>query len=193
MSNTTHLYPNILLPSLQETGVVRLANVDFRCTQMQIRVGLAIFSVVVTLLFLVTAAPLNAIIINCLWTQRHKKFKGTFYWLLLNIAVADLLKVTVTAPVYFEVNLKKAMMMGLGDVENYMLHLSLFFTDAVALLSVILLSIDRITAMLYPIQHHNGAISKVENKLVALAWTLSLFLTLPYICLLYTSPSPRDS
>jgi len=181
MSNITYFFPGTAILPVQDTGVVRLANVDYRCAQMQIRVGLAIFSVVITLLFLIAAAPLNAVIINCIWTQRHQKFKGTFYWLLLNIAVADLLKATITALVYIEVNVKKAMMLQMGAVENYMMHLSLFYTDAVALLSVILLNIDRITAMLYPIQHHNGAIAKVENKLMALAWILSLFVTLPYI------------
>ncbi|XP_066927923.1 uncharacterized protein [Clytia hemisphaerica] len=60
------------------------------------------------------------------------------------------------------------------------MQLSLFYTDVLALSLVTLLSVDRMTAMLFPIRHHNGIITKREKQLLIMAWSLAFLFEVPY-------------
>ena len=66
-----------------------------------------------------------------------------------------------------------------------MIHISLFFTDAVALLTLTLLSIDRFICIAYPIHHFNGIKKRIENLIAILPWPLGMALVAPYFKLMF--------
>jgi len=124
--------------------------------------------------------PLNTVIIYSLIKERKKKYKSLFYKLLLNIALADLLTGLISDPSAVSFHTKEALRLKLSLLEIYVMHISVFFTDAVALLTLSVLSIDRIIALVFPIKYYKGMKKRTENILVFMVWPIALLLVLPY-------------
>jgi len=157
-----------------------LHSIDNHCGTTNNMTALSVFSCASTVLIMFPTIFLNSVIIYCLIKEHRQKYKSFFYKLLLNIAMADLLTGLITEPTSANALRKEALNLEIGTDEVYIIHTSMFFTDAVALLTLTLLSIDRVIAVVFPIKHHNGMPNSRENLLVFSVWPLAMLLILPY-------------
>ncbi|XP_066921937.1 5-hydroxytryptamine receptor 2A-like [Clytia hemisphaerica] len=157
-----------------------LQAIDERCGTTHNYTALSIFSSTSSGVMMIFTIPLNAVIIYSLIKEQKKKYKSLFYKLLLNIAIADLLTGLIADPTAVNALTKEAMRETLTKFEVYIIHLSLFFTDAVALLTLSILSVDRIIAIMFPIKHHKGIKKSKKVLLVLSAWVFGVVLVLPY-------------
>lgn len=142
--------------------------------------ALSIFTGSTSGLMMLLSVILNSLLIYCLVTERKKKYKSFFYKLLLNIAVADFLTGCIVDCTGMVVMVKEALRLKIEHYETYLSHISLFYTDAVALLTLSILSVERIIALLYPIQHFRGINVKYEYLLVFIPWSTAWLVILPY-------------
>lgn len=151
-----------------------------KCGQIHNDTTVSISSAVVASSLMLLTIPSNVLLIFVLVKERKTKYKTLFYKLLLNIAFADLLTGVVADPSAVSMLTKETLRRRIVKYEVIVFHVSLFYTDAVALLTLTLLSIDRIVAILCPIKHFKGVKKNTENVLVSSAWTGALILVLPY-------------
>ncbi|XP_066931935.1 5-hydroxytryptamine receptor 2A-like [Clytia hemisphaerica] len=133
--------------------------------------------------------PFNVILIYVLIKDRKTKYKNMFYKLLLSIAFADLLTGLVADPLAVNMTTKEYFMQPVTDIEVISVHISMFYTDAVALLTLTILSIERIIAIVFPIKHYKGVSRSTENVLISCAWSGAIILVLPYFKLNFIKQS----
>lgn len=155
--------------------------IDKRCGSSHNIQPLSIFSTISTSILMLLSIPLNALVVFILIKDRkQKRYKSLFYKLLLNIAIADLLTGLVTDPISVIAIIKEIVVANLSEMEIYFAHLSLFFTDAVALCTLTLLSVDRTIAIVCPIKHFQGVKPTTKYLLLVSTWIVAFCLVLPY-------------
>lgn len=145
---------------------------------------LSIISATCSAVLMVFTIPINAVIIYCLVKDRKKKFETMFYKLLLNIAMADLLTGLVAEPASVNYLWKEAL--GVQKrYEIYVIHIFLFFTDALALVSMTILGIERILLVWKPAKHYHGINKQTKNIILISCWPIACLLVAPYFVLNY--------
>ena len=155
--------------------------IDERCGSTNNYTALNVFSASSTTFLMLLSIPLNALVVFVLIEDRkQKRYKSLFYKLLLNIAVADLLTGLVADPSTVNVLVREALVKKVSRAEHYAAHLSIFFTDAVALCTLTLLSMDRVMAIMSPVKHFKGMEQATRYVLVACTWIIGFCLVLPY-------------
>ena len=157
-----------------------LKDIDKLCGTQNNWIALPLTGSVIAGMEMILTIPLNAVIVYCLIKERKQKYKSLFYKLVLNIAICDLLTGLIADPIAIETFIKEAIKMKVALVEVYLIHLSLFITDAVALLTLSILSVERIVAIMLPVKHHKGVKRSIENGLIISAWILGSALVSPY-------------
>ena len=157
-----------------------LLSINEKCGTTNNMTALSIFSAVVSSGLAVTSIPLNLLIIICILRGRRRQFKSVFYKLLLNIAIADLLTGLISDPSSINFHIKEALEINISIVDAYVLHLSVFFTDAVALNTMTLLSFDRLIALSFPLKYFKGIKRRNETVLVLATWPVAVAVVAPY-------------
>ena len=156
------------------------AFVDAKCGSITNMTALSVFTSTSSGVFMLLTVPLNSVVIYCLIKERKEKYKSLFYKLLLNIAIADLLTGLVAEPSTVNVVAKEALRIKPVLYEVFILRVSTFFTDSVALLTLTILSLERMAALIFPIKHHTGMSKRKENILVFSVWPLCAVSVVPY-------------
>ena len=160
--------------------------IDERCGSTNNNTALNVFSASSTSFLMLLSITLNALIVFVLIKDRkQKRYKSLFYKLLLNITIADLLTGLVADPSTISVFVREALIVEVSKTVHYTAHLSIFFTDAVALCTLTLVSMERAMAILSPVKHFKGTRLSVRYALLASTWILGFFLVLPYFKLKY--------
>lgn len=109
------------------------------------------------------------------------KYRVFFYKLLINIAFADLLKGIIGGASSVVYHIKEALHnIQQVHIDAPIVHLSLLITDAAALVSITILSIDRIIALLFPIKYRTGFSTVTQNLIVLSIWPLAMAIVVPY-------------
>jgi len=143
---------------------------------------LSIFSASASGFLLITTIPLNGLMLLCLVREvmsNKVKYKMFFYKIIINIAIADLLKGVFADTSALVWHVKESCGIGESykDIDVPFVHVSLFITDGVALVSMAILSTERILALLSPMFY----VTKFTQILILMAsWPLSVFILLPY-------------
>ena len=150
------------------------------CGTLTNMTALSIFSASTTGILMLVTIPLNSFIIYLLTKEYKKKYNSLFYKLLLNIAIADLLTGLISDPASMSFYIKEALSLKPESFEAYIHHVSLFFTDSVALLTLTILSIERNIALALPIKHRGGIKKRMETILLFSVWPLGILSVLPY-------------
>ena len=144
---------------------------------------LSIVSASICGLFLLLTVPLNGVILLCLCknvSSNKAKYKLFFYKIIINIAVADLMKGLFADTSGLVWHIRETL--GSGDrfkkIDVPFVHVSMFVTDGVALVSMAVLSFERIIALLLP--HYK--FSRVTQIVILLSsWPISVCILLPYM------------
>jgi len=155
-------------------------SIDERCRTTHTITALSVSSAVTVGTIMLFAIPLNSVIIYCLVKDRKKKYKSLFYKLLLNIAIADLLTGLIPCPTAMNFLINEIQGKKFTIYVAYITQISVFFTDSVALLTLTILSLERIAALVYTIKHHKGVTKRAELILLLIVWPLGMVLVLPF-------------
>ncbi|XP_066920030.1 uncharacterized protein [Clytia hemisphaerica] len=155
-------------------------DIDARCGTQNQWVAVVITCCTIAGTEMLMTIPLNALIVYSLIKERHQKYKSCFYKLVLNIAICDLLTGLIADPMAVNTFAKEAIKKQISLAEVYLIHLSLFITDAVALLTLSILSVERIIAITLPVKHYKGVKKSTEKGLLTSTWVLGLALVSPY-------------
>ena len=142
--------------------------------------SLSNFSAIFSGALMLPTIPLNLVLIYVIVKHQNSKSRGFFYKVLLNIAFADLLTGIIADPSSVNFHIKETLRETITLGDTYLKHLSLFITDAIALITMTLLSFDRIVALIYPIKYHNGMKKWKENMLVGMIYPTAILLAVPY-------------
>ena len=156
-----------------------LVTLEEKCGSQNNMIGLASFSTGVSFLTMIFAIPLNSFIIVTLITENKKK-NLIFFKIFLSLAAADLVTGLVVCPSSVNNHLKEALLLPLSTFEVYLFHISLFFADAVALIALTFLSLDRLFCIVVPIKYFKGLNKKFQTFILMLPWPLGALLVLPY-------------
>ena len=145
---------------------------------------LSIFSATSSAILGAATAFINWPIFYCITKAKFcsdPKYRVFFYKLLINIAFADLLKGIIGGASSVVYHTKEALhITEQVDIDAPIVHVSLLITDAVALVSITILSIDRIIALLLPIKYRTGFSTFTENLAVLSIWPLAVAIVAPY-------------
>ena len=154
-----------------------------KCDSTHNVTALSIFSAVSSGLLFLFTVPLNGIILLCLTKNvisNKAKYKLFFYKIIINIAIADLMKGLFADGSAFVWHLRETYGVGKDhkEIDVPFVHVSIFVTDGVALVSMAILSLERILALLTP----HFQFSKCTQMIILLAsWPVSVCIFLPYI------------
>ncbi|XP_066920513.1 uncharacterized protein [Clytia hemisphaerica] len=126
----------------------------------------------------ITLIPLNLFIILSL--MQEKKLKTLFFYkLVLTLAFADSLTGLLACPSSISNHLKESLDIPLSNLEIYLQHTTLLFTDAVALITLTFLSFDRLFCIIYPVKYFNGLSQRFHTFILILPWPLAAALVAP--------------
>lgn len=153
------------------------------CDSTHSMTSLSIISAIFCGLFLLLTVPLNGIILWCLFknvSSNKAKYKLFFYKIIINVALADLMKGLFAETSAVVWHIREAL--GVGDrykeVDVPFVHVSMFVTDGVALVSMVVLSFERIMALVAP---HRQFKRRTQLIILLTSWPISVCILLPYM------------
>ena len=134
-------------------------------------------SVVAAILTLVTV-PGNLLICWAVIWNPKQNLKTSFNYLVLNLAIADLIIGAVTDPLFVGYHINEALK---NDVLNiqWLVHVSYFMTSTASVLSIVALTVNRYQVVTSSNRIQQSNVSRAITTSVAL-WILSLGLPLLY-------------
>ncbi|XP_012565845.1 uncharacterized protein LOC105849937 [Hydra vulgaris] len=144
------------------------------------------FSFSFSIVLCVCTVSLNALLIVAVFGKRKKVFKKSiFYKLLFNITFADLLTGIITDVGSISFHFKEAKKIVISRNEVYLVHVGLFMFSNVSIFSMALICVDRIIALIKPIEYRKGLSDRICILLLVSTWFISFLLVLPYFYIKY--------
>jgi len=146
---------------------------------------LSFFSATVSLILCITTIPTSCLIIAALYKSRNTLFTSTFYKIVLNIVVSDLMTGLIgdTGAVNFLI--REGLMMKASPAHVYWVHIPLFLNGGVSILTLSILSLDRVVALLRPFKYRDGVKPWKVFATLSLTWVTSGLLTIVYFYIGY--------
>ena len=143
--------------------------------------ALSIFTTAVTGLLIVSTVGLNALILITIFRNKSNAFKPVFFRAVFNIALADLFTGLIVDSLCFNFVLKEALGLKLSATEKKLSHLSFFIFSGVAVITVGLLSVERLWALTKPFNHLKGQKTWQSVLIAVSTWILSIGLSMAYL------------
>ncbi|XP_012556858.2 uncharacterized protein LOC105844605 [Hydra vulgaris] len=134
------------------------------------------FSIIICLLTVAT----NLAVIFSLLRKKNILRQSTFHKILLNIALADLLTGLISDPISISFHGKEMLRIPISCAETKALHVTLFIINGTSILTMVLLCIDRVIALKWPILYRNGLANWKCLLVLSSTWALSSILVISY-------------
>jgi len=142
--------------------------------------------VISIILFLLTT-PLTILLILAIARNKHL-LNRNYYLVVFNILLADCMMALVTDPMSIVFHIKEALgprVVAIPAQEQSAMHISLFFTNIVAVLSMAVLALDRMGVILSPFSYY-GIMTKFRLKLIMVStWIAAGGITIIYLFIGY--------
>ena len=147
-------------------------NIDVICTSLSPLHGVSMFDIALSALTTILSVPLNLLIVASIIKYPHMLYRS-FYLIIANVALADLLAGLCICPLSVSFHAKEAMNLTIPEVEIKSLHSGFFITNGVSVLSMGLLSIDRLGILLNPFVYY-AKVTRVRTiMMIIITWVLS--------------------
>ncbi len=130
-------------------------------------------------LILLTVA-LNFLILFAIWKHHKKSFKPVFFRAIFNIALADLFTGLVVDSFCLNYVIKEGLGLAFSDIEKKLSHLTFFVFSGVSVLTMGLLSIERLWALIRPFNHLKGMLMWKSVLILSCTWVTSILISLSY-------------
>ncbi|XP_028517509.1 neuromedin-U receptor 2-like [Exaiptasia diaphana] len=142
-----------------------------QCTEVRAPFGLSITTSVITSLLTVITAPGNFLICIAILKDPNKELRTAFNYLLMNVAISDLLVGAITDPIFVLFHIREAL--GYPVITWYVLpHMSFFIGCTSSLLSIAMLAIERAIAV--NASYHRKLPRKRAIKMSVAIWIFSI-------------------
>jgi 7 transmembrane receptor (rhodopsin family). len=132
-----------------------------------------------SLFIAVLVVPLNILILVSI-IKMHHLFHRTFYLIIANIALADVLSGIIVNTLSIIFHLKESMSIKTTEFEVSILHYTFFTLNSVSVLSMAFLSIDRLGVLLNPYYFYRIMTRVRTIAFLILAWFVSAGLSVIY-------------
>ena len=142
--------------------------------------ALSVFTTITTGLLSLSTVGLNLLILLTIVRNKSNAFRPMFFRAVFNISLADLFTGLIVDSLCFNFVLKEALGLGLSATEKTLSHLSFFMFSGVAVITVGLLSIERLWALVKPVNHLKGQKLWQSVLVGAFTWVLSIGLSMAY-------------
>ena len=149
------------------------------CTPSGTTLALAVMTVSISSILFLLSIVGNILIILAVVLDPNKNLRTPFNWLIVNLAVADLITGIITDPVSASLHLKLYFEKKYPDGEVKVLHMSYFISCTASALSISSLAVERYLAVRKPNTYRTQMTNKRIVFTVAAIWLISL--TLPNI------------
>ena len=164
-------------------------NIDFICTSLSPLHNVSTFDAIVSAMTTIFSVPFNFLIVASIVKYPHMLYRS-FYLIIANVALADLFAALFICPMSVSFHAKEAMNSTISRVEIQLLHSGFFITNGVSVLSMTLLSIDRLGILLDPFAYYAKLTRMRTIVLIVVTWLLSgalvsLYFGLGYIRFLF--------
>ena len=166
-----------------------IQNLDNICTSLSPLHGVSTADSILSALTILFTAPLNLVIIISILKYPHLLYRS-FYLIIANIALADLLAGLWVCPLSINFHTKEALSSPISEAEPKALHSGFFITNGASVLSMTLLSMDRLGCLINPFIYYAKVTRPRTIIMIVLTWLLagslvSLYLTFGYIRFLF--------
>ena len=147
------------------------------CRSIQPPTQMSFVTASVTTLLIFTNVPGNILVILAVVLDPNKNLRTPFNWLLVNLAVADLIVGVIAQPLAVYFHIKEGLdNNGVNSEESLAIHIIYFISCTASILSVSSLAVERYLAVRTPYTYR----SKVTNKRIVLTiviiWLISFSL-----------------
>ena len=142
--------------------------------------ALSVFTTITTGLLSLSTVGLNLLILLTIVRNKSNAFRPMFFRAVFNISLADLFTGLIVDCLCFNFVLKEALGISLSATEKTLSHLSFFMFSGVAVITVGLLSIERLWALVKPVNHLKGQKLWQSVLVGAFTWVLSIGLSMAY-------------
>jgi len=170
---------------MNSRGHYGIITLDHKCKTESSNVPVSYTCAIVSAILIVFTVPANAAIIISI-IRHGRLLHRNFYFIIANIAIADLICGLLTSPISVNHHLKevhKNYTLPQGEVR--LLHLSFFITNAVSVLSMTALSVDRLGVLLYPFVYYEKVTRLRIIFILVCTWFLSIGMAVSYIWIGY--------
>eukprot|EP00794_Sanderia_malayensis_P020553 gene20553-22575_t len=152
----------------------------YKCGLVHNLKALSFFTATVSGLLMISTVTLNVLILFAISRNYNKSFKAVFFRAIFNIALADLFTGLVVDSLCMNYVVKEGLGVTLSETEKKLSHITFFVFSGVSVITMGLLSIERLWALIRPFNHLKGmAIWKSVLVLVA-SWVISILVSLSY-------------
>ena len=157
---------------------------DVKCTEAT-NIPISYTCAVISVILVVFTVPSNFTIILSIM-RKGRLLQRNFYFIICNIAIADLVCAILTGPISINLHMKQTNpKYHFPEADKHVLHLSFFITNGVSVLSMAALSIDRLGVLLYPFFYYEKVTRFRTMVILLLTWVVSLGMGLSYLCFGY--------
>lgn len=164
-----------------------LSNLDGICGGTScVRIASYVDFVLSIILFFLTT-PLTILLIFAIVRNKHL-LQRNYYLVVFNILLADCMMALFTDPMSIAFHIKEALgphIVSISIEEQSAMHISLFFTNIVAVLSMAILAIDRMGVILSPFSYYK-IMTKFRLKITLVStWIAAGAITIIYLFIGY--------
>ena len=146
---------------------------------------LSLFTCVISIIISFTAITINTFIIFIVIKDPLKKLHTPFNYFVVNLATSDLILGLVTMPISIYVHYEEYK--GFNKIKwMQTLHMTYFISATSSLLSIVILSLDRMIAISYAIKYRKYSRLRLCLIISGGMWAISLSFPLIYFKLDYT-------
>ena len=142
--------------------------------------ALSFFTGSISIILMIINIPGNLLVILAVALDPNKNLRNSFNFLVMNLAVADLIVGLVTDPLSIHVHFKEGNNYAISDGEIQAIHMSYFISCTASVLSIVLLACDRYIALVYPTRHRLLMSRPTLIAAIALIWIISIGLPCIY-------------
>ena len=163
-------------------------NLDAKCGGIAAENSeISYFDSAFSLFLFLTTVPANLLILIGLYKHNHL-FNLNYYLVIGNIALADLIMGLICDPMSVSFHLKEALgpdIAPIQPIEQSSMTYIFFLTNTVAVLSMAVLTFDRLGVMLSPFYYYSKMTKNRTAFILASTWIISALITTSYLFIGY--------
>ena len=149
---------------------------DKRCQAIGPPSELSFMTASMSIVFIITNIPGNILVILAVFLDPNKNLRTPFNWLVVNLAIADLIVGVITEPFFVYYHIKEGMKKNRVSEELMTIHMAYFVSCTASVLSLTSLAVERYLAVRKPNTYRNKVTNKRILLTIVMIWLISLSL-----------------
>lgn len=142
--------------------------------------ALSFFTAGVCGLLVIFTVTLNSLILFTIGRNHRKTFKPVFFRAIFNIALADLFTGLVVDTLSLNYVVKEGLGLSFTKAEKQLSHVSFFIFSGVSVLTMGLVSIERLWALVRPLNHFKGMQMWKSVVILIGTWVAAISISMSY-------------